>query len=182
MFTASPNHCQGARLTWIRVFTSSGFEQQVGWRFACSVTIFFSKLTSAFAWTRLQGTGVLLVALDCFLFSLLDSYLLRSVSLEQRLVHTWKVRLINCSQKGYWNTTDQRWRSLGFSMGQMVVASSTARHPGPRVNLSEKRLPKSSGCQPPLLRCVPTHISQRPTLAHYEERRSIFNDIVANYK
>ena len=29
-----------------------------------------------------------------------------------------------------------RWRSLGFSMGQMVVASSTARHPGPRVNLS----------------------------------------------
>ena len=77
-FTASPSHCQGARLTWNQGFTSS--EQQVGWRFACTGTIFFCKLTSAFAWTRLLGAGVLpprhlarqltnLVALECY-FSL----------------------------------------------------------------------------------------------------------------
>ena len=27
----------------------------------------------------------------------------------------------------YWNNTDRRWRSLGFSMGQMVVASDNGR-------------------------------------------------------
>ena len=88
MLTVSPNHCQGARLTWIRVFTSFGFEQQVGRRFAG--TIFFSKSTSAFAWTRLLGAGVLpqryfgrqlnnssLVALDCYFSSLLDSLSLK---------------------------------------------------------------------------------------------------------
>ena len=92
-FTASPSHCQGARLTWIMVFTfllfrpaviSYGFEQQVGWRFACTGTTFFSKLTSAFAWTRLLGAGVLppkhlarpltnLVALECCFSSPLGS-------------------------------------------------------------------------------------------------------------
>ena len=94
-FTASPNHCQGARLTWNQGFTSSGFEQQVGWRFACTGTIFFSKLTSAFAWTRLLGAGVLpprhlarqlTSSRSATSLHLSAHYLLRSVPLKQRLV------------------------------------------------------------------------------------------------
>ena len=92
-FTASPNHCQGARLTWNQGFTSS--EQQVGWRFACTGTIFFCKLTSAFAWTRLLGAGVLpprhlarqLTSIrSATSLHLSAHYLLRSVPLKQRLV------------------------------------------------------------------------------------------------
>ena len=39
LYTTTPNHCQGARLTWIRVFTFNGFEEQVGRRFDCTGSI-----------------------------------------------------------------------------------------------------------------------------------------------
>ena len=34
--------------------------------------------------------------------------------------------------------------SLDFSMGQMVLASSTVSHPAPRMNLSEKKAPQEA--------------------------------------